>query len=157
MRGTNYHMLSPKKSFIVFVLLFIKIYSYSQNLHTKELTWIRQDSIESLVFKEKNKINEWGKIQFPFSSVFSKDFSTNEINFNVIIVEECSGLPCWSIYIFTEKKGVWQLIAKTNATLKEQLMLDIDYKKEMLIFKTISSKIGELSFETLLLKHKKIE
>ena len=145
------------RSFILSVLFFIKIYSYSQNLFTKELIWIRLDSIESVVFKEKNKIDDWGKIQLPFSSVFSKDFSSSEINFHVIVVEGCSGLPCWSIYIFTEKKGVWHLIAKTNARLKEQLILDIDYKQEMLIFKSISSKIGELSFKTLVLKHKKIE
>jgi len=143
--------------YLLFLLLMLsKMNSYSQELFTKELIWVSQDSIEILVFKDKNQINEWGKIQLPFSSVSSKDFSSNGISFNVVLVSGCSGLPCWNIYIFTEKKGAWYLIAKTNATLK-QLMLDVDSKHEKIIFKTEYSQIGELSFEALALKHNKTE
>ena len=143
--------------YLVFSLLILsKMNSYSQELFTKELIWASQDSIETLIFQDKNQINEWGKIQLHFASVSSKDFSSNGINFNVVLVSGCSGLPCWNIYIFTEKKGAWYLIAKTNATLK-QLMLDIDSKHEKIIFTTKSCQIGELRFETLNLSSDKIE
>jgi len=130
--------------------------SYSQELFTKELIWASKDSIETLIFQDKNQINEWGKTQLPFASVSSKDFSSNGINFIVVLVSGCSGLPCWNIYVFTEKKGAWYLIEKTSATLK-QLMLDVDSKHEKIIFKTKSSQIGELPFEALVLKHDKTE
>lgn len=138
------------------LLIMSKMNAYSQELFTKELIWANQDSIETLIFQDKNQINEWGKAQLPFASVSLKDFSSNGINFNVVLVSGCSGLPCWNIYIFTEKKGAWYLIAKTNATLK-QLMLDIDSKHEKIMFKTESNQIGELPFEALELKHDKIE
>jgi hypothetical protein len=131
--------------------------SYSQELFTQELIWASQDSIETLIFQDKNQINEWGKKQLPFSSVSSKDFSSNETNINIVLVSGCSGLPCWNIYVFTEKKGAWYLIAKTNARLKEQLMFDVDIRHEKIIFKTESSQIGELPFEALALKHDKTE
>lgn len=139
-------------------LLFImsKMNAYSQELFTKELIWASQDSIETLIFQDKNQINEWGKTQLPFSSVSSKDFSSNGINFIVVLVSGCSGLPCWNIYVFTNKKGAWYLIEKTNATLK-QLMLDVDSKHEKIIFKTKSSQIGELPFETLILSSDKLD
>lgn len=139
-------------------LLFImsKMNAYSQELFTKELIWASQDSIETLIFQDKNQINEWGKTQLPFSSVSSKDFSSNGINFIVVLVSGCSGLPCWNIYVFTNKKGAWYLIEKTNATLK-QLMLDVDSKHEKIIFKTKSSRIGELPFETLILSSDKLD
>ncbi len=130
--------------------------AYSQELFTKELIWASQDSIETLIFQDKNQINEWGKTQLPFSSVSSKDFSSNGINFIVVLVSGCSGLPCWNIYVFTNKKGAWYLIEKTNATLK-QLMLDVDSKHEKIIFKTKSSRIGELPFETLILSSDKLD
>jgi hypothetical protein len=131
--------------------------SYSQELFTKELIWTSQDSIETLIFQDKNQIYKWGKTQLPFSSVSSKDFSSTGININIVLVSGCSGLPCWNIYVFTEKEGAWYLIAKTNARLKEQLMLYVDSKHEKIIFKTESGQIGELPFETLVLKHDKIE
>jgi hypothetical protein len=141
--------------YLLFSLLILsKMNSYSQELFTKELIWASQDSIETLIFQDKNQINEWGKTQLPLSS---KDFSSNGININVVLVSGCSGLPCWNIYVFTEKKGAWYLIAKTNARLKEQLMLDVDSKHEKIIFKTKSSQIGELPFEALALKHDKTE
>lgn len=144
--------------YLLFSLLILsKMNSYSQELFTKELIWASQDSIETLIFQDKNQINEWGKTQLPFSSVSSKDFSSNGININVVLVSGCSGLPCWNIYVFTEKKGAWYLIAKTNARLKEQLILDVDSKHEKIIFKTKSSQIGELPFETLNLSSDKAE
>lgn len=131
--------------------------SYSQELFTKELIWASKDSIETLIFQDKNQINEWGKTQLPFSAVSSKDFSSKGINIYVVLVSGCSGLPCWNIYVFMEKEGAWYLIAKTNARLKEQLMLDVDSKNEKIIFKTKSSQIGELPLEALTLKHNKTE
>lgn len=139
------------------LLLLSKMNSYSQELFTKELIWASQDSIETLVFQDKNQINEWGKTQLPFSAVSSKDFSSKGINIYVVLVSGCSGLPCWNIYVFTEIKGAWHLIAKSNARLKEQLMLDVDSKHEKIIFMTKSSQIGELSFEALALEHVKTE
>jgi hypothetical protein len=131
--------------------------SYSQELFTKELIWASKDSIETLIFQDKNQINEWGKTQLPFASVSSKDFSSKGINIYVVLVSGCSGVPCWNIYVFMEKEGAWYLIAKTNARLKEQLMLDVDSKHEKIIFKTKSNQIGELPFEALVLKHDKTE
>lgn len=143
--------------YLLFSLLILsKMNSYSQELFTKELIWTSQDSIETLIFQDKNLINEWGKAQLPFSSVSSKDFSSNGININVVLVSGCSGLPCWNIYVFTENKGTWYLMAKTRATLK-QLIVEIDSKHEKIIFKTKSSQIGELPFEALALKHDKTE
>jgi len=131
--------------------------SYSQELLTKELLWASQDSIETLIFQDKYQINEWGKTQLPFSSVSSKDILANGLNINVVLVSGCSGLPCWNIYVFTENEGAWYLVAKTNARLKEQLMLDVDSKHEKIIFKTKSLQIGELPFEALTLKQDKAE
>lgn len=144
--------------YLLFSLLILsKMNSYSQELFTKELIWASKDSIETLIFQDKNQINEWGKTQLPFSAVSSKDFSSKGINIYVVLVSGCSGLPCWNIYVFMEKEGAWYLIAKTNARLKEQLMLDVDSKNEKIIFKTKSSQIGELPLEALTLKHNKTE
>jgi len=144
--------------YLLFLLLILsKMNSYSQELFTKELIWASKDSIETLIFQDKNQINEWGKTQLPFSAVSSKDFSSKGINIYVVLVSGCSGLPCWNIYVFMEKEGAWYLIAKTNARLKEQLMLDVDSKHEKIIFKTKSSQIGELPLEALTLKHNKTE
>jgi hypothetical protein len=139
------------------LLILSKINSYSQELLTKELLWANQDSIETLIFQDKNQINEWGKTQLPYSSVSSKDFLAKGININVVLVSGCSGLPCWNIYVFTEKEGNWYLVAKTNARLKEQLKLDVDSKHEKVIFKTKSGQIGELPFETLNLSSDRAE
>jgi hypothetical protein len=144
--------------YLLFSLLMLsKMSLYSQELFTKKLKWARQDSIETPVFKVKTQIDEWGKSQLPFSSLTTKEFSAKEVNFYAVIVSGCSGLPCLNIYIFTEKKGVWYLIAKTNARLKEELTLDVDGKNEKIIFKTKSGQVGELPFDTLVLKHDKIE
>lgn len=140
------------KYLLVLLLMLSKMSLYSQ-----ELVWVSQDSIETPFFKVKTQIDEWGKSQLPFSSLTTKEFSAKEVNFYAVIVSGCSGLPCLNIYVFTEKKGVWYLIAKTNARLKEELTLDVDGKNEKIIFKTISGQVGELSFDTLLLKHDKIE
>ena len=129
----------------------------SQELFTKELVWVLQDSIETLIFQDKNQIYEWGKTQLPFSIVSSKDFSSKGMNINVVLVSGCSGIHCWNIYVFTEDKGAWHLVAKTNARLKDQLLLDVDSTHEKIIFKTNSSQIGELPYEALSLKHDKIE
>lgn len=140
------------KYLLVLLLMLSKMSLYSQ-----ELVWVSQDSIETPVFKVKTQIDEWGKVQLPFSSITTKEFAVKEVNFYAVIVSGCSGLPCLNMYVFTEKKGVWYLIAKTNARLKEELTLDVDGKNEKIIFKTISGQVGELSFDTLVLKHDKIE
>jgi len=136
--------------YLLFSLLILsKMNSYSQELFTKELIWASQDSIETLIFQDKNQINEWGKTQLPFSSVSSKDFSSNGININVVLVSGCSGLPCWNIYVFKEKEGAWHLVAETKARLKEQLKLDVDCKNKKLLFSTKSGQIGELLLKKL--------
>lgn len=145
------------KYILVSLLIMSRMISYTQEIPTTNLMWASQDSIETLIFKDKNQINEWGKTKLPFSSVSLNDFSSNGININVVLVSGCSGLPCWNIYIFTEKNGAWYLIAKANARLKEQLMLDVDSKHEKIIFRTKSSQIGELLFEGLKLNHDKTE
>lgn len=134
------------KYLVYTLLIFSKMDSYSQEVPTKKLIWASQDSIETLIFQDKNQIIEWGETQLPFCYTFSKEFSSNGINFNVVVVEGCSGLPCLNIYVFTKKKRAWYLIAKTNARLTEQLMLDVDSKHEKIIFKTKSSQIGEFPF-----------
>jgi hypothetical protein len=138
-------------------LLFSLLMLSKMSLYSQELVWVSQDSIETPVFKVKTQIDEWGKSQLPFSSLTTKEFSAKEVNFYAVIVSGCSGLPCLNMYVFTEKKGVWYLIAKTNARLKEELTLNVDGKNEKIIFKTKSGQVGELSFDTLLLKHDKIE
>lgn len=138
-------------------LLFSLLMLLKMSLYSQELVWASQDSIETPVFKDKSQIDEWGKSQFPFSSLTTKEFSAKEVNFYAVIVSGCSGLPCLNMYVFTEKKGVWYLIAKTNARLKEELTLNVDGKNEKIIFKTKSGQVGELPFDTLLLKHDKIE
>lgn len=138
-----------KKRWLFLWLIFLGINTYSQELFTKELIWVNQDSIEDLIFQDKSQLNEWAKTQLPFSSVSSKDFSSNGTNISAVLVAGCSGIPCWKIYIFTEKKDTWSLVTKTNLRLKEQLMLDVDSKDEKIIFKTKSGKIGELLFKDL--------
>lgn len=143
------------KYLLLSLLILSKMNSYSQELFTKDLIWLSLDSVETLIFQDKNQISEWGKSQLPFSSVSSKNFSSKGINIYVVLVSGCSGLPCWNIYIFTEKKEAWYLIAQSSATLK-QLMVDVDSMYEKIIFKTESSQIGELPFEALV-KHDKTE
>jgi hypothetical protein len=138
-------------------LLFSLLMLSKMSLYSQELVWSSQDSIETPVLKVKTQIDEWGKSQLPFSSLTTKEFSAKEVNFYAVIVSGCSGLPCLNIYVFTEKKGVWYLIAKTNARLKEELTLNVDGKNEKIIFKTKSGQVGELPFDTLVLKHDKIE
>lgn len=138
-------------------LLFSLLMLSKMSLYSQELVWAIQDTIETPVFKDKTQIDEWGKSQLPFSSLTTKEFSAKEVNFYAVIVSGCSGLPCLNMYVFTEKKGVWYLIAKTNARLKEELTLNVDGKNEKIIFKTKSDQVGELPLDTLVLKHDKIE
>jgi hypothetical protein len=145
-----------KYLFFIFVVCSV-INSYAQKMLTTELIWSYEYPTETLIFKDKSQINEWGIKQLPFSSVSNREFSSHGININVVLISGCSGLPCWYIFIFTEKEGSWYLTAKTSARLEEQLMLKTDNKSEKLIFQTNSSKIGELLFETLVLKYNKIE
>jgi hypothetical protein len=137
------------KFLFLLLLMFSKTNSYPQDLPTKKLLWVSQDVIETLVFQEKNQINEWGLTQLPFSFVSSRDFIWNEVNINIVLVFGCSGLPCLNIYAFTEKEGNWYLVAKTNARLLEQIELDIDSQSEKIIFMTKSGQIGELPLKSL--------
>ncbi len=152
----NDFMMGKMKIMLKYLLFSLLMLS-KMSLYSQELVWVSQDSIETPVFKVKTQIDEWGKVQLPFSSITTKEFVVKEVNFYAVIVSGCSGLPCLNMYVFTEKKGVWYLIAKTNARLKEELTLDVDGKNEKIIFKTISGQVGELSFDTLVLKHDKIE
>jgi hypothetical protein len=123
----------------------------SQDLFTKELRWIQRDSIEILIFQDKDQILKWSYDQLPFSSVYSKDILIKDCNIYIIMVTGCSGLPCWRIFIFKERDELWQLITSTNARLTENIEIKVDNNQGKLIFKTKSGQIGELSFEDLIL------
>jgi hypothetical protein len=123
----------------------------SQDLFTKELRWIQRDSIEILIFQDKDQILKWSYDQLPFSSVYSKDILIKDCNIYIIMVTGCSGLPCWRIFIFKEKDELWQMITSTNARLTENIEIKVDNNQGKLIFKTESGQIGELPFEDLIL------
>lgn len=136
---------------LLLLLLFVLLtmHSFSQELFTKELQWKTRDSIEILVFRDKDQIIEWSKNQLPFSSAYSKDILIKGCNIYIVMVAGCSGLPCWNIYIFKEKDELWQLVTSTDARLTERIEIIVDNKKGKIIFKTKSSQIGELPFEKL--------
>ena len=61
------------------------------------------DSVEVLIFQNRDQIVEWSKNQLPFSIAYSKDILIKGCNIYIVMVSGCSGLPCWNIYIFKEK------------------------------------------------------
>jgi len=136
-------------------LLFMlsNIQTYSQELFTKELQWENAscNSVKMLVFKNKDQILEWGKNQLPFSTVYPGDFRIKSSNIFILRVVGCSGLPCWSIYIFKEKDEFWQLIMmSTDAKIRESFTINTDNDLETIIFRTKSGKIiSELSYNVL--------
>jgi hypothetical protein len=144
---------------LLLLLLFASFtnHSNSQELFTKELKWNPSDSIAKLVFQNTDQIIEWGKNIGPLVSVQSEKLCIRNCNVFILKVDICSGIYCPIIYIFEERKKLWQLITSTQARLKEQIEIDVDDKTEKLIFKTKSSQIGELSFETLNLNSDKSE
>lgn len=137
------------KYLLLLLLILTNMRSHSQELFTKELHWKTRDSIEILVFRDKDQIIEWSKNQLPFSSAYSKDILIKCCNIYIVMVAGCSGLPCWNIYIFKEKDELWQLVTSTDARLKERIEIIVDNKKGKIIFKTKSGQIGELPFERL--------
>jgi hypothetical protein len=137
------------KYLLLLLLMLPNMRSHSQELFTKELQWKIRDSVEVLIFQNKDQIIEWSKNQLPFSSVYSKDILIKGCNIYIAMVAGCSGLPCWNIYIFKEKDKLWKLVTSTDARLKERLEIIVDNKKGKIIFKTKSGQIGELLFEKL--------
>ncbi len=134
---------------LLLLFAFFTNHSKSQELFSKELKWNPSDSIEKLVFQNTSQIIEWGKNIGPLVSVQSEKLCIRNCNVFILIVDICSGIYCPIIYIFEERNKLWQLITSTQVRLKEQIEIDVDDKTEKLIFKTQSSQIGELSFETL--------
>jgi hypothetical protein len=139
------------------LILLLTMHSYSQELFTKELKWELNDSTTTFIFQDTTQIIEWGKKQLPFSNVYLKNISINEDRYFVLMVVGCSGLPCWSIYVFKYYSSRWKLKANTKARLEEQIEIKVDNKLEKIIFKTKSGQIGELPFETLNLCSDKTE
>ena len=137
------------KYLLLLLLILPNMHTHSQELFTKELHWKTRDSIEILAFRDKDQIIEWSKNQLPFSSTYSKDILIKGCNIYIVMVAGCSGIPCWNIYIFKERNKLWQLITSSNARLKEQLEIKVDNKLGKIIFKTKTSQIGEIPFETL--------
>lgn len=119
--------------YLLLLLVLLNMRSFSQELFTKELMWVSRDSIETIVFQDKNQIVVWGKNQLPFSTAYTKDVFAMGGNIYVVMISGCSGLPCWNIYIFVEKEGFWHLITKTNARLKEQIIINVDCNQENII------------------------
>ncbi len=138
------------KYLLLLLLMMPGMRSHSQELFTKELQWKIHDSVEVLIFQNRDQIVEWSKNQLPFSIAYSKDILIKGCNIYIVMVSGCSGLPCWNIYIFKEKDEIWQLVRSTDARLKERIEITVDDKKGEIIFKTKSGQIGELPFDQLL-------
>jgi hypothetical protein len=151
--------MGKKKINIVGLLLFVLItmHSYSQELFTKELKWNFGDSITIPVFQDTNQIIEWGRKINSLASVQSDKFSIKNSDVFILKVDKCSGIYCPSIYVFSVRNKLWQLITSSNAKLKEQIEIKVDNKLGKIIFKTKSSQIGELPFEILNLNSDKAE
>lgn len=137
------------KCLLLLLLMMPSMRTHSQELFTKELQWKIRDSVEVLIFQNKDQIVEWSKNQLPFSTAYTKDILIKGCNIFVVMVAGCSGLPCWNIYIFKEKDGLWQWVTSTDARLKERIEIIVDDKQGEIIFKTKSGQIGELPFEKL--------
>jgi hypothetical protein len=145
------------QSLLMFFFMSFTSYSNSQELFTKKLNWNASDSVKMSVFQSTDQIIEWGKNVGPFVTVQSEKICIRNNEIFILKVDKCSGIYCPSIYIFKEKNGLWQLVASTDARLKERIEIIVDNKKGEIIFKTKSSQIGELPFETLNLSSDKAE
>lgn len=145
-------------SILFFILIEVfTMNSYTQELFSKELKWEQRDTTSTLIFQDTTQIIEWGKNISSLATVHTEKFRIEKSDILILTVDKCSGMYCPSIYVFTKENNLWQLKISSNARLKEQLKIDVDSKYEKIIFKTKSSQIGELPFETLSLGSYKTE
>lgn len=143
--------MSKKKVIFSSLLFFLLVNtnSYSQDLFTQKLQWNHGDSIQTIIFEDKDQIIEWSRSQLPFSSVSLEEFSLKDnCDISIVTVVGCSGLPCWNIYVFKKEDTFWRLIITSLlARLKEQLVIKVDKEQEKIIFETNPNNvIGELPF-----------
>jgi len=122
--------------------MFLTNHVHTQDLFTKELNWIVNDTTANIAFQDTNQILEWGKSLG--TSVEYKTIVIKNSDIFILIPDKCSGLYCPSFYVFVEKDKTWQLIATSHATLRERI--EMEAKDDKIIFKTKSGQIGELRF-----------
>lgn len=148
-----------KKLMLILVLLSFLSFgctttknSNSQDPFTKELKWNTSDLIPHPVFQDTNQIIQWGN-NFSHGAV-AQFYNLKIRNYNVFIlmVDQCSGLYCPSIYIFKENNEHWQLMVSSVATLRDFIGITVDNNQEKIIFQSQGSQIGELPFEILDIK-----
>lgn len=147
-------VIKVKHLFFLFLVL-LSMNLYSQELYTKKLNWEFPDSTDKIVIHNREEIIKWSKNNLAFSTAYSKDLFLKDCNIYIVMVDGCSGIACWKIYIFKEEKEFWELMAISNARLIEQI--EIEIKDDKIIFKTKSGQIGELPFEALNLRYDKKE
>ncbi len=145
--------MGKKKGNIKVLLLFLfalfTVCSYSQEHFTSVLKWKLNDSSAAFIYQDISQIIEWGKSNGNLVTVNSEKFRINNREVLILLVDKCSGIYCLSIYIFVAKNKHWQLIASSNARIKEKIETIIDNKSKKIIFNTKYAQIGELTFKTL--------
>lgn len=133
------------------MFVFLTVSSYSQGSFTKDLQWTPLDSIAETILQDTNQIIEWGmNTDIPQASYRSKSIHLNDCKIFILMVDICSGIYCPIISVFKKETNHWCLITRTHAHLTEQIEIEVDNKLQKVIFKTKSSKIGELPIEQLL-------
>ena len=118
--------------------------------HLNENFFFAKDTVTNFGFNNEEKIMEWGKSFGSFTHINSREFHIKGTDIFILMVDECSGISCISIYIFKQINDKWLLQTITQARLKEQIMIKVDNFQEKMLFEISSRQIGELSFETLL-------
>lgn len=134
---------------IKFLILLFMLLSHTQTF-SQEMQWTNQDSIETVTFDSTDKILEWGKGFGSFTYyVESQKFCIKDNNIFILMVDRCSGLPCYSFYVFREKSNVWELQTTSQARFLQELKIRLDNDLEKIIFETSSYQIGELPFSLI--------
>ena len=108
-----------------------------------------QESKVRAMFKSESQITEWGNAQF--GHVDTTHLVINDRSVFILIGDTCSGLYCYSINIFKQVDGQWQLaIERVVRTVEMMTGKSIETYQEKVVFRTISGKsILEIPFKAL--------
>jgi len=138
-----------KIQYLLLLLMFSTIHSYSQGLFTEKIQWNTIDSV--VIYKDKEQVIEWGKEQLPFSVVdLENEIIINEHKFYIIIISGYSGLIRSKIFIFKENDEKWLFIIKSNEVINPIISFRVDNEQEKIVFGTTSGKvIDTLPFDVL--------
>jgi hypothetical protein len=159
--------MGTKKITLSYVLILAIIFCTESSflgLYGQVLVWEDSESLESLVFQDKNNAFEWCYPSNIAGSSFTREISVEGVNVFIVFVIRGFGLLSWGATVFVKVEDSWRLVANTNfqktnnfpydsnkvlPQMENQLIIRADNDQRKIIFEIDSGQISELSFDVL--------